>query len=388
MRLWRPQRHDPAGVAEPHSERVEDPSSPPALPYLLVQNHAEVQELAEVVLDPGREELVVVLSSRAKEQWPPLDVNDVRAIVGPGARIYVLPTGGLSLDLNERLPGRLTPYNGSVGAWLPGFGPESDLREHPIVFDPTGEYGLRALRQLAYGLRDALLVRDVEGQADPWLAYRSLQLVRVKDEADLKIHGLQEQLSQALEERDEAAQRARDESEEAVKRARKDRDQAIQRERDAERRLRIAERDRGASQVSDHDPEGALRILILERWLETLSDRERTEHPLGRYVLGAGFVRSAEELSQVVRDRLAFVCAMIACERVGDLAAVARSPLPQNSDAHYDHDSPNGNQSAWQCSLTRLDSQTPPAVRYLQLADGTVEFTGMGGYKTPTPPRR
>jgi hypothetical protein len=388
VRLWRPQSNDPAGVAEPHPERVEDPPSPPSLPYLLVANHAEVQELAEVVLNPGREDLVVVLSSRAKEQWPPLDVDDVRAIVGPGARIYILPTGGLSLDLNERLPGRLTPYNGSVGTWLPGFGPESDLREHPIVFDPTGEYGLRALRQLAYGLRDALLVRGVEGQADPWLAYRSLQLVRVKDEADLKIHSLQEQLTQALEERDEAAQRARDESEEAVKRARKERDEALNGEREAARRLRVAERDGGAPEVSTQDPEGALMELILQRWLESLSLEERTEHPLGPYVLGHDFVRSAEGLTNLVRDRLAYVCAMIVCNRVEDLAALAQSPLPQNSHAHHDHASPNGNQSAWQCSLTRQDSQTPPALRYLQLADGTVEFTGMGSYKTPTPPRR
>jgi hypothetical protein len=384
VRLWRPQSNDPAGVAEPHSKRVEGPAS---LPYLLVQNHAEVQELAEVVLNPGREELVVVLSSRAKEQWPPLDVDDVRAIVGPGARIYILPTGGLSLDLNERLPGRLTPYNGSAGAWLPGFGPESDPREHPIVFDPTGEYGLRALRQLAYGLRDALLVRGVEGQADPWLAYRSLHLVRVKDEADLKIHGLQEQLTQALEERDEAAQRALDESEEAVKRARKERDEALNGEREAARRLRVAERDGGA-EVSAQDPEGALMELILQRWLETLSLEERNEHPLCPYVLGHDFVRSAEGLSNLVRDRLAYVCAMIVCKRVESLAALALSPLPTNPHAHQGNASPNGNQSAWQCSLTRQDSQTPPAVRYLQLPDGTIKFTGMGSYKTPTPPRR
>ena len=387
MTLWRPQPHDPAGVAEPHSEKNEDPPSLPSPPYLLVHNHAEVQELAEVVLNPGREELVVVLSSRAKEQWPPLDVDDVRAIVGPGARIYILPTGGLSLDLNERLPGRLTPYNGSVGAWLPGFGPESDPREHPIVFDPTGEYGLRALRQLAYGLRDALLVRGVEGQADPWLAYRSLQLVRVKDEADLKIHSLQEQLTQALEERDEAAQRARDESEEAVKRARKERDEALNGEREAARRLRVAERDGGAPEVSAQDPEGALMELILQRWLETLSVEERTQHPLGPYVLGHDFVRSAEGLTNLVRDRLAYVCAMIVCNRVEDLAALAQSPLPQNSHAHHDHASLNGNQ-AWQCSLTRQDSQTPPAVRYLQLADGTIKFTGMGSYKAAAPSRR
>lgn len=79
---------------------------------------------------------------------------------------------------------------------------------------------------------------------------------------------------------------------------------------------------------------------------------------------------------------------MIACDRVGDLAALARSRLPHDSDARPGHDSRGDDSSAWQCSLTRLDSQTPPAVRYLQLADGTVEFTGMGAYKEPAPPRR
>jgi len=41
-----------------------------------------------------------------------------------------------------------------------------------------------------------------------------------------------------------------------------------------------------------------------------------------------------------------------------------------------------------QARLTRQNSQAPPAVRYLKLADGTVEFTGMGVYKAPSPPRR
>jgi hypothetical protein len=102
-------------------------------------------------------------------------------------------------------------------------------------------------------------------------------------------------------------------------------------------------------------------------------------------VLDPDFVRSAEGLSNLVRDRLAYVCAMIACERVENLAALTHSALPPNSHAYH---SPNGEASAWQCSLTRVDSQTPPAVRYLKDADGTLKFTGMGTYKTPSPPRR
>ena len=70
-------------------------------------------------------------------------------------------------------------------------------------------------------------------------------------------------------------------------------------------------------------------------------------------MLSPDFVRSAEGLSNLVRDRLAYVCAMIACERVESLAALTHSPLPPNSHAYH---LPSGDRSAWQCSLTRVDS--------------------------------
>ena len=350
-------------------------------PYVAVEGHRDVAELAGVVLDRAREDLVVVLTSRAGELGPSVDAEDVRAIVGPSALVYFVVTGPLSIDLADRMPGRRSPFNGSVRVWLPGFSAEDDPHEHPSLYDESGEYGLRVLRWLAYGLRDALAARGIEPQINPVVAYRSLELVRVKDEAEVKIRRLEEQLHRAVEEREEAAQRARDESDEAVRRARKERDDALGTQSQAERRPRIAERDRGVFQVSDQDPEGALRVLILRRWLD-LSRRERAQHPMGRHVLATEFVRSAEGLGSLKRDRLAFVCAMIACDRVGDLAALALSPLPNANDnhAHQDQDSA----SAWQCSLTLLDSQTPPAVRYLKHADGTINFTGIGSHKVPT----
>ena len=60
----------------------------------------------------------------------------------------------------------------------------------------------------------------------------------------------------------------------------------------------------------------------------------------------------------------------------------------ERADEFIDHDSLSGDQSAWQCSLTRQDFQSPPAVRYLQLADGTIKFTGMRSYKAAAPPGR
>ena len=331
-------------------------------PYVVVKTHHDVAEIVARVLDPEREELVVALTARQDEREPSLDGEDVRAIVGPSASIYFLLTGRLTLDLGIRVPDRRGPYNGSARVWLPGVSAKGHPREHPQVFDPTGEYGPRSLRQLAYALRDAYAIRGSEPEVDPVAAHRSLALVRVTEEAETAKLAYQEQLTLTRRERDEA----------------------VKGEREAERRLRLIQRDGGATQVSAQDPEGALMELILQRWLETLSLQERTQHPLGPYVLGHDFVRSAEGLSNLVRDRLAYVCAMIVCNRVQTLAALAQAPLPPTPHAHT---SPNGNQ-AWQCSLTRQDSQTPPAVRYLQLDDGTIKFTGMGSYKEPTPPGR
>ena len=335
-------------------------------PYVVVKTHDDVAELAGVVLDPARKDLVVVLTSRQDEREPSLDVEDVRAIVGPSASIYFMLTGRLSLDLGERAPDRRGPFNGSMRVWLPGASVKGHPREHPQVFDPTGEYGPRSLRQLAYGLRDAHMIRSMVPEVDPVAAHRSLELIRVTEEAEMAKHDYEERLTLM----------------------RKERDEALKTGREAERRLRVTQRDRGAPEVNAQDPEGALMELILQRWLETLSLEDRTQHPLGPYVLGHDFVRSAEGLSNLVRERLAYVCAMIVCNRVETLAALAQSPLPPNPHAHRDHDSPDGKQLAWQCRLTRQDSQTPPAVRYLQLANGTVEFTGMGVYKAPSKPRR
>ncbi len=348
----------------PYVPEAERPYVPEAdRPYVVVKSRRDVGEIVETVLDPDREDLVVVLTARQDQREPSLDVEDVRRIVGPSALIYFMLTGRLSLELGMRVPDRRGPYNGSMRVWLPGAGVKGHPREHPQVFDPTGEYGPRSLRQLAYGLRDAFLMRGIEPQVDPVAAHRSLEIVRVTEEAEAAKRAYEEQLTLAHRERDEA----------------------VKGEREAERRLRMGQRDRGATQVIAQDPEGALMELILQRWLETLSLQERTQHPLGPYVLGADFVRSIEGLSNLVRERLAYVCAMIVCKRVETLAALALSPLPPNPHAHHDNASPNGDQ-AWQCSLTREDSQTPPAVRYLQLADGTIKFTGMGSYKTAAPP--
>ena len=325
-------------------------------PYIRVMSYTAVEELVEIILDTDREQLVVVLSARSKVQRHSVDVHHARAIVGPSASIYYLPTGPYSRDLADRVPQQRGTYNGSLRAWLPGVAAEDDQqREHSSVgvYDPSREYGAVAIRSLAFQLADAFTARGIKPEVDPAQAHRALEISRVRAEAE----------------------ETRRQAEEDVKQARKERDEALSRERQAERRLRMAERDSGVT-VGDQDPEGALRMLILQRWLD-LSYDEREQHPLAR-----DFVRNAESLTYLTRDRLAYVCAMIASARVDQLASLARTRIPPR-----DEDKAK-NVERWQCNLTRLDSQSPPAVRYEQSEDATIVFTGTGMYGDPVGPRR
>jgi hypothetical protein len=303
------------------------------------------------------------------ELGPSLDEEDIRGVVGTQARIYVLPTGPLSFALADRLPDHKGPYNGSIRIWL-RISAQDEQPPSVTVYDAKAVYGQQSLRALAFQLREAFATHDSKPEVDPVLAYRSLEMTRVIDEAEVVKRGYEEQLTTARKEGDEQ-----------VKQARKERDEAGHREREAQRRLRMAERDSGAS-VGSEDAEGALRLLILQRWLD-LSYDERADHPLGRYVLGPDFVRSAQPLTYLVRDRLAFVCAAIVSDRVGQLASLAlRSVAPKDED--------NQDVSRWQCNLTRIDSQSPPTVRYEKRAsDNTIVFTGIGAYhEDPVDARR
>ncbi|MBA3809377.1 MAG: hypothetical protein H0X28_13450 [Solirubrobacterales bacterium] len=340
------------------------------LPFVRVATHEDVEGLAEEILDPRREQLVVGLTSREGEDEPSVDPFDVRALVGAGPQIYYLPTGALTVDLRARLPGRFTPFNGSLRVWFPGITPQSDPNEHINVFDASGVYGYRSLQFFAYKLHEALTARQIALEVDPVLVYRELASAKAREDTEEIRTELEEKLRRVGSDRERAERRA---------------EQALARAELAERRLRIAERDHANTPARTNDPAGALHLLILDRWLETMTLEDRARHPLGKYVLAPEFVQAVEVLSYLVRDRIAFVCAMIAANRTANLTALAvtarQAHGSQNGDASQDGDGaqavPADGSSAWQCTLTRADSDSPPAVLYLQWADGTIEFQAL-----------
>jgi hypothetical protein len=98
-----------------------------------------------------REQPVVGLTLDANEDAPVLACGDVRAVVGPGVRIYLIFSDDLLFGLRQMLGGRLAIDRGMARIWWPGAGARCDATDHPAVLaledEPyqltLGEFALR-----------------------------------------------------------------------------------------------------------------------------------------------------------------------------------------------------------------------------------------------------
>lgn len=106
-------------------------------------------QLAAEVLDPGRRQPIVCLSTRAGEDRPALDVRRVREAVGRGVLLRAVRTGPASRALSACLPPQLGVFGGAARIWWPGVDEHADPRAHPLILDRAGRYGRRALEVLA-----------------------------------------------------------------------------------------------------------------------------------------------------------------------------------------------------------------------------------------------
>ena len=96
VRLWR-------WRSEPRKNEPPSTSATQVEPYRRVESYSDVEALAALIFDREREHLVVVLTSRSGQKGPSVDPDEVRAIVGPEAVIYCVPTGPYSRELADRV---------------------------------------------------------------------------------------------------------------------------------------------------------------------------------------------------------------------------------------------------------------------------------------------
>lgn len=332
------------------------PQAPPLPTWLRVAvNEEDVEQLAELILDPGREQPVVCLTSQQGERNPAFDPWEVREIVGEDQPIWFVPNGPLTYALARRLPPKLELYGGGARIWWVGVTAQSDPHDHRLVRDPHGVYGSKALAEL----RDAF-ARGAPSAPAPVADQRVALLTRERDGLQRRIDGMAGDLRQAEQERDSGQERAGK----------------------AERRLRD-ERQKPMAQgpapearpgPDDSDEEAAFHRLILERWLEKFLPGDRAAHPLGRYVLAPAFLESLRKLELAPPERVAEVCALVACGRARESGGLEPHPLrsgaggsdPQRLRAR-------DGAKAMRCAVKR-NTPAAPRLHYWERGDGVVEF--------------
>ncbi len=273
-----------------------------------------------------------------------LPPRGVRAIVGPDPRIYVLRRDSLLGQLTKALGRGLTVTVGAARIWWPGLARTSDPFDHPLVLQVDSEHAGSLLEEFArqFDLSRPRVREEI----------KSLDGVRGLVELEL------ERTQDALATSDERL-----------------RDEQIARH-SAERHAAALERKETTGRVEE-----LLHALIFSEWLARLTEADRREHPLGAYILMPEMVQQLATRTDVPRERVAWVCAMIASRCASDLAAIALSPLvasPSGPQLERASDGAKG----WRCSL-RANARGGPRLHYWERPDGIIEFTAVGGHDDP-----
>jgi hypothetical protein len=115
---------------------------------VLVRSPADLRRLRADIL--GRRQRPVVAIALDMDGGPVLAYGDVRAVVGPGVRVYLICDSDLLPELRELLGSRLTVEEGAVRTWWPGAGARCDPADHPSVLALEGEPSQVTLEEFAH----------------------------------------------------------------------------------------------------------------------------------------------------------------------------------------------------------------------------------------------
>jgi len=337
-------------LRRPHEHLAADPH------LIHLRSEEEVDALAERILGPQRAEPLVCLTSRSSENYPALDPAEIRAIVGPEVQVFFLRTGRLSFALQDALPQGMSVFGGAARIWWPGVSDETPLFDHPLIHEASAVYGSQAVRAFESAWGRGAPATGSEEDVDPILALPQQE----RDDARAEV----EELRHANGELSRRVQHERDLRRTAQRRAR-------------DLRGRLTE-PAPEEHTHDVDPELAFHQDLLETWFEHLTPSDRRERPLGSYLVGAQFLSSVAQLQTVSRDRVAWVCAMVAGGRGPELANLELHPLRSGRGGN---DPPRvrarDGATAWRCAL-KTNSPSAPRLHYWLLADGTTEFAKVG----------
>lgn len=320
-----------------------------------VTSERQVSALAAEILNEDRYFPIVCLTACVGERIPALDPARVRDIVGPHIPIYVITRFFLMMKLGKRLPDSLGVHSGAARVWWPEVTRESVSAEHSRFFDPTK----RDTEDDGY----RRLATEFHVPTHPELTVEQQLVLSERGRAK------EEQQRRAVERRLTDLRRDRDERGRGDRPTRSAQGSGSD---DLERTLHLAP----PAEQGLLDPEQRMHILIAFEWTQAQSSStDRHEHPLGRYIFGRQFLRSVQRKpAGVSMDRIARVCAMVACKRATQ-AGSEPHPLRQGPGPTAPQWQRADGAAAWRCAVKAR--RGGPRLHYWQLPDGTIEFASV-----------
>lgn len=97
-----------------------------------VQSDADVAELARLIRDPQRTQLIVGVTTQPSRDAPFLDPDELARRLGERAQVWVIVASDHAWALTEALPPKIDVYGGAVRAWNPiAAGSQPYPSDHP-----------------------------------------------------------------------------------------------------------------------------------------------------------------------------------------------------------------------------------------------------------------
>lgn len=100
--------------------------------YVVVRSQEDLERLCDDIAGE-RDVPIVGLTLRGFSNEPVLRASDIRSVVGPWIRIYLITSEELLQGLWEMLGSRLGIWRGAVRVWWPGASARDDPGDHPVV---------------------------------------------------------------------------------------------------------------------------------------------------------------------------------------------------------------------------------------------------------------
>ncbi len=229
----------------------------------------------------------------------------------------------------------------------------SDPYDHPLIHDPYGTYGAKTLELLRRRWEEGPPASTHEADPELVVAKRDLDRARESlERARAEIAELRSDVG-ALTERAERAE-----------------DAAVHL-----RKLLRTVGSRGSQETTerDADPEAAFHILVVARWADSLTHDDRLSSPLRPYRLGPNLLASNDAVAGASVERVAWICAMIACGRAPAIDGLELHKLRTGHGGSDPQRSRGDGALAWRCAVKR-NQPSAPRLHYWVTPDGVIEF--------------